>query len=213
MTKNISKRNILKSRLSAAYAKISDAETRRETLAEYEILCGQFDLSDRMLAKHLLRSILPAVAFYRVLPRKGFTRADALALIRSSVLRSGQPMAKTFQTMGRLPFFFSLLRVMCPVSVKSEFGASGWKMDWKENSRHRIAFDAHSCFYERVFKDFGMPELTPVFCELDDVIYGNIPKVRWKRTKTIGSGNDVCDFCFENERRHNFRDKKEKATC
>ena len=50
-----------------------------------------------------------------------------------------------------------------------------------------------------------MPELTAIFCESDDVMYGHIPNARWGRTKTIGRGADVCNFSFYNPR------KKENA--
>ncbi|MBR2528085.1 MAG: L-2-amino-thiazoline-4-carboxylic acid hydrolase [Blautia sp.] len=33
------------------------------------------------------------------------------------------------------------------------------------------------------------------FCDADDVCYGNMhPKISWDRTKTIGHGDDICDF-------------------
>ncbi|MDR1881813.1 MAG: hypothetical protein LBR26_03405 [Prevotella sp.] len=69
----INDRNMAKSCLSEAYTRVGDGETRREALAEYETLCRQSDLSNRILARHLLRSILPAVAFYRALLRNGYT--------------------------------------------------------------------------------------------------------------------------------------------
>ncbi len=51
-----------------------------------------------------------------------------------------------------------------------------------------------------MFKHYGVPELTPVFCESDDVVYGKIPNVIWGRTYTIGGGAKVCDFHFYKQR-------------
>jgi hypothetical protein len=181
---------------------------RVAVLAEYEALCSQFDLGDKMLERHLLRAILPAAAFYRALPKHGHTKEAALAAIRSSLAESAKPMAKLFHAAGWLPFFFPHLRVICPASMKSDFGESGWDICWKENSREKIAFEAHSCFYERVLANLGMPELVPLFCEVDDITYGNIPSVRWGRTKTIGQGGDCCDFCFFSERRNSENQAK-----
>ena len=56
-----------------------------------------------------------------------------------------------------------------------------------------------------MFRRYGVPELTAIFCESDDVMYGNIPHARWGRTKTIGRGAQVCNFSFYNLR------KKEKG--
>ena len=36
---------------------------------------------------------------------------------------------------------------------------------------------------------------TMAFCDGDDAGYGNLnPKLFWGRTKTLGRGNDCCDF-------------------
>ena len=189
-----------KSMLASAYAELADDARKRAALAEYKALCAENDLSDGMLAGHLLKAILPAVAIYRVLARSGDKNA-AFAAVRDAALRSARPSAEMFQALGRLPFGFPLLRFITPLATKNGFGESGWEMRWVENTRDAIAFTAHSCFYDRVLKRYELPELTPVFCEVDDVIYGDIPHILWGRTKTIGRGDAVCDFRFVNERR------------
>jgi hypothetical protein len=194
-------KRLKKSKLASVYAGLGNESLKNAARSEYKALCARQDLSDKMLTGHLLDAILPAVACYRTLTQKVCAREEALALIRASVLDAARPAARMFQAMGRLPFFFPLLRFITPLSVKSGFGETGWKMQWLKNSREEIAFTAHSCFYARVLRQCGAPELTPVFCGCDDYVYGAIPKVRWGRTKTIGNGDAVCDFRFINERR------------
>jgi hypothetical protein len=200
-------KRLKKSKLASLYGRLWDEGLKEAALAEYRALCARQDLSDRMLAGHLLDAILPAVACYRTLTQNVCAGEEALALIRAAVLDAARPAARMFQTMGRLSFFFPLLRIMTPLSVKSGFGEAGWKMQWLKNTRDEIAFTAHSCFYDRVLRQCGVPELTPVFCGCDDYVYGAIPKVRWGRTKTIGRGDAVCDFRFVNERRINLGTK------
>jgi hypothetical protein len=189
-----------KSKLAAAYEGLAPQD-RRVALAEYRTLCSELDLSDKMLASHLLLAILPAAALYRVLSRRVGGKDAALSVIRDAVLYSARPMARMFQALGRLPFGFPLLRVITPVAMKSGFGEAGWRIEWDKSTRDKIAFTARSCFYDRVLRQYGMPELTPIFCEYDDVVYGAIPHIRWGRTKTIGRGDAICDFCFTNGRR------------
>jgi hypothetical protein len=189
-----------KSLLAPAYAKLADEECRQATLSGYKALCAENDLSDRMLAGHLMKAILPAIAIYRALARHSGKDA-AFAAVRDAVLESARPMAAMFRMLGRLPFGFPLLRLITPLAVKSSFGEAGWKMDWGKSTRGEIAFTAHSCFYDSMLRRCGAPELTPIFCESDDVIYGDIPNIRWGRTKTIGRGDASCDFRFVNERR------------
>jgi hypothetical protein len=196
---NFEKR-IKKSLLASAYANLADEECRQAALAEYITLCAENDLSNRMLAGHLMKAILPAVAIYRVLSRSGGNDA-AFAAVRSAVLDSVRPMAAVFRMMGRIPFGFSLLGRIAPLAVKNSFGEAGWKMEWSKPTRDKIAFTAHSCFYDCILRRYGVPELTPIFCESDDVVYGGIPNIRWGRTKTIGRGDALCDFQFANGRR------------
>ena len=194
------KKNLKNKRLSMALKQISDPVQRQEIVSEYALLLAEHNDKNKMLMRHLQNAILPAVAVYRVLPRHGISKTDARRIIRSNVLDAAKPMAKVFQTLGRLPFFYALFRCMCKASMGSMFGDAGWNMQWKVSNSKEIRWDCHSCFYDGVLSGYGMPELTPIFCESDDVMYGNIPGIKWGRTKTIGRGAEVCDFCFTKAR-------------
>lgn len=111
-----------KSKLASAYAMLPSPELRRAIAIEYGRLLGENDLSDPMLAGHLRTSILPAVAFHRCLQEYGYTQSASLMAIRAAVLKTAKPMANIFQGMGRLPFFFSIFRIMCSISTKHSFG-------------------------------------------------------------------------------------------
>ena len=110
-----------KSKLASAYETIPSPELRRAIAVEYGKLLRENDLSDPMLAGHLRSSILPAVAVYRCLQGYGYTQSASLAVIRAAVLEAAQPMANFFQRLGRLPFFFPLFRILCPISTKHSF--------------------------------------------------------------------------------------------
>lgn len=190
-----------KTKLSGAMQEITSQELQKKAEQAYKTLLFENDLSDKMQAKHLKQAILPAVAVYTTLLEDNWLKEDAFELIRKSVLDAAKPMAKAFQSMGRLPFFFLVLRKMCPASIRSQFGSAGWKMEWKRNDQSAIEWDCHSCFYADVLNRHGMMELLSIFCESDDVVYRNIPDVLWGRTKTIGCGAELCDFRFYNCRR------------
>ena len=45
---------------------------------------------------------------------------------------------------------------------------------------------------------YNCPELCRCFCDSDDITYdGMHPKLYWHRTKTLGRGDDCCDFCLK----------------
>jgi len=46
---------------------------------------------------------------------------------------------------------------------------------------------------------FDVPELIPIFCGLDDLIYDGVsPHLIWQRSGTLGRGDRHCDFQFIN---------------
>jgi hypothetical protein len=52
------------------------------------------------------------------------------------------------------------------------------------------------CLWYNACKEFGCPELCSAFCEVDDITYGNLRKLGFTRTQTLGKGGDCCDFHF-----------------
>ena len=60
------------------------------------------------------------------------------------------------------------------------------------------AIDMIQCPYHDACVHYGCPELCPCFCDSDDITYdGMHPKLYWHRTKTLGRGDDCCDFCLK----------------
>ena len=54
------------------------------------------------------------------------------------------------------------------------------------------------CPYHDTCVHYGCPELCPCFCDSDDITYDGLhPKLYWHRTKTLGRGDDCCDFCLK----------------
>lgn len=149
------------------------------------------------LRQHLEENILPGLALYQVLRDDGYDEADALRtterLLAADLLRQRRPL----ELLGRLPFFFWLLRAVTRRFMARNFPPQGWQVEWRDEGRDVVAFDMKSCFYLDVLTQYGAPELTPVYCALDDVVYEDVsPHVRWDRTRTLGRGDDCCDFRF-----------------
>ena len=184
-----------KGRLKGAYTSLPpDVQERVQKRCRQ--LMAENPTADKSLRQHVHAVILPAIALREILPKNGYAKGECLRLIRSSVLESAKPLQRAFSTVGRLPFFFPIFRVMCKKSMPAMYGEGGWVFRWKTNTKTAIEWDCTKCIYHDLFVQYGFRELTAIFCESDDVMYGSIPTARWGRTKTIGRGADICDFCF-----------------
>lgn len=150
------------------------------------------------LRHHLEASILPGLALYQTLREENDDQEAVMAeidrLFAAWVEHSDQ--RKLVQIMEHLPDPLTILRIANRLVLKASFPPEGWRIEWVEDSDRCIAYDIHECFYLNVLTAYGAPELTAHFCRGDDLLYGNLPGIAWERTKTLGRGDNRCDFRF-----------------
>jgi L-2-amino-thiazoline-4-carboxylic acid hydrolase len=143
---------------------------------------------------HLEQNILPGLALYQVLSKESNER-DAVLSETGSLLAIGSRSFTKFMNMYRyLPLPFAIRRQIFRASLLA-FPQQGWDIDQIEQSERSFAFTIHRCFYLDVLTAYGAPELTAMYCRLDDLLYTALsPSIKWERTKTLGRGDDCCDF-------------------
>jgi hypothetical protein len=155
----------------------------------------------RALRMHLEDHILPGLAFYQSLRQNGCARQEALDTTQAVLQEIAKPSRKWNVWLGRLPFLYNVLRLLMRPLMDKDYPSSGWETEWVELSPHLVAFNIHRCFYHQTLTSYGAPELTPIFCSLDDYLYQDIwPAIKWGRTTTIGRGDAACNFRFERVR-------------
>lgn len=150
------------------------------------------------LRQHYEEGILPSLALYQTLREAGQDQDAVLAemdrIIAAQVEQSGRQ--RLVQILGRVPDPFAVVRFLNRWVMKYRYPPEGWRFEWVEDSDRCIAYDAHECFYLNVLTTYGAPELTAHLCAVDDLLYGDLPGISWQRTKTLGRGDDRCDFRF-----------------
>jgi hypothetical protein len=160
----------------------------------------------RILRIHLNQAVLPVLAFYQVLlpindGDKQKTIKEIEGVVRTWILRS------TRYFVSPLRFFrqpFSIFRPGFEIVMKL-FPPSGFDIDYLEKSEERIAFDIRGCFYLNTLTQYGIPELTPVFCAADEAMAELFPSsIRFKRTQTLGRGGELCDFRYCSKKQESF---------
>lgn len=95
-----------------------------------------------------------------------------------------------------------LFRFISAYPVVSHFLRFAWQttdagFDYKiyDTDKNTARLDMIKCPYHIMTVRYGCPELCVCFCDSDDIAYGDIhPKLKWHRSKTLGRGNDCCDF-------------------
>jgi hypothetical protein len=142
------------------------------------------------------------VALYQTLLSDQGNQERALSLVEAAFDEWAVSNRRSMERLGRLPVFYWLLRALVRPIMRRNFPEPGWTTEWVETSGNAISFHMRSCFYLEVLEGYGVPELTAQYCRMDDLIYEDVSRyVRWARTRTLGRGDECCDFRFERVRR------------
>lgn len=149
------------------------------------------------LNKHLEEWILPGLSLYQVLLDEMVDQKAALQETER-VLRTIVSQDKKMVLFKNAPSPFAILRAYVISKLKSSFPKGAWDIKIVSFEKDVVAFDISKCFYQEMLDYFGSPELTKVFCALDEELATHFPKsITFKRKGTIGRGDKICDFRYE----------------
>ncbi len=163
-----------------------------------ELLARSRRYQPRVLQKqHFEKNILPVIAADLIMKQEGQAPDQISSTIDSLLAESIAGQKRLYRFWGRFPFFFGMLRLLLKPMMKAQFPAEGWQIDYPGLGPDVVALDSHRCFYLEVLTEYGLPELTRHFCQLDDELYqGVTPFIRFERTQTLGRGGQMCDFRY-----------------
>jgi len=86
---------------------------------------------------------------------------------------------------------------ICRIVAATAFGnRAGFERKDVSKDRTEVRFDITSCPYVRIMTDLGCAEACPIVCRQDEYTYGGLRGVAFERTKTLGRGDEKCDFCY-----------------
>jgi len=167
----------------------------------YDLLIPQRPaLVDRhpvLKSRHFAQSILPGVALYQVLSEDNPDRAAVLEEVAALLEAEFLGLREVLHAFSLLPPSFDRFRFIVRQAMRVLYPPAGWETEWVEDSPRRIAFNMRRCFYLDVLPHYGVPELPPLYCRLDDLVYAELPPyIRFERGKTLGRGDTCCDFAY-----------------
>ena len=162
----------------------------------YGALCAENTDEPKAVQTHTRRRIYPAIAVFESLVAVGISREDAAQLILDFYMTRAQKPAKAIQNLLKIPGLYKVVPKLFLMGVNKMFGPdAGFKAKHYEAEQCCFRIDMQECPYMNICRKYGCPEIVPAFCASDDVAYGNMhPKLIWGRTKTLGRGDESCDF-------------------
>ena len=148
--------------------------------------------------RHLESQILPGIAAYETL-QTVMPKDDALQTVHGYVERRAWKLKKIFLRLMRLPGLYKKVPGIFARQTPKLFGPSaGFAATEHQTSGGVWRIDMTKCPYHDTCVQYGCTELCPSFCDSDDITYDGLhPKLLWHRTKTLGRGDDCCDFCLQ----------------
>lgn len=138
--------------------------------------------------------IFPGAAVYLTL-KEAVGQEKAYSVIENAAISRTVPLGRKLGKMMSVPVCRGLFLSMWGPMCRNMFGPErGFKNVFYPKKKGEYRMDIIACPYNRYFTELGCPELTKIFCESDDRMYGNLPDIEFIRTSTIGKGGDRCDF-------------------
>lgn len=147
---------------------------------------------------HLESQIMPAIAAYEAL-QSIMSKQEAFDIIHSYVERKAIRLKKIFKLLLRIPNLYRLVPGIFVKQTPKLFGEkAGFEANEIQTDKNMWRIDMIKCPYHDMCVSYGCPELCCCFCDSDDITYGDLNKnLLWQRFKTLGRGNECCDFCLK----------------
>ena len=157
-----------------------------------KIILNTFNKTKNQL-KTLKNTILPRIALYKALNNYGFSMEDSNNHMKNYMLNYiAKSKHNSMVKMEKVPGFYSLYsKMFLKIMRKTDLQQSKQKHNAK-------SFDVTitKCLWHQACVENECPELCRLFCDVDNITYGELNKIGFTRTQTLGYGGDCCDFHF-----------------
>lgn len=186
--------SFLKELLESEYDKDTILQTWSTAHKNYISLLELYKDAPKGEKRHLHHSILPRIAMYKALCGK-MPESKALSYLDETVKIAGTKVGMILKKMTNIPGMSTVFMFLFSKMVKNMFGSqNGFTQVFYKNTLEELQFDITKCPYCKYCQENHCSELTHTFCDSDVYCYGNMNRIQFERTKTLGTGGDCCDF-------------------
>ncbi|UTC74845.1 L-2-amino-thiazoline-4-carboxylic acid hydrolase [Treponema sp. OMZ 792] len=182
----------LRSEFSEAFV----SEAIEKVWKRYNVLLSENNNEPKIMWTHTRERIYPAIACFDSLLEMGLEREKVSLLLKDYYKNRSQKPAAVIRKIMKIPGLYKKVPKFFANMTKKVFGEpAGFKASFHEVNKKAVKFDMLVCPYQDICKKYNCPEIVEMYCDADDICYGNMhPKIKWLRTKTLGKGGDCCDF-------------------
>lgn len=164
----------------------------KQTQALERLINGTKNKSKNQI-KTLTQTILPRIALYQVLTKENLSEERVYSYMRTYTLEIVARQKHSSMTkMELIPGFYWLYSTIALKIMR----ASDLHESKLNHGKDFFDFTITKCLWHTACVENGCANLCPLFCDVDNVTYGNLKKLGFSRTKTLGYGGDCCDFHF-----------------
>lgn len=172
----------------------SDALWDKARVRLVEIL-GKYEGLPKGVRVHTDGYIFPSAAIYLSVKEElgeevAYRMVEKAATVNSTKI--GKLLGKAMKIPGMARLFIA---VWDPMTRRMFGKGNGFENVFYPRKKGEYRMDVTVCPYCRYFRELGCFELTKIFCGNDERVYGNLPKIAFERSGTLGTGADKCDFC------------------
>lgn len=159
-------------------------------------------------SRYHLQTVATILAAYLMLKKIG-SKEEALNSIRKAFIEPFREYGreKTSLTLDTSNNPFTAIVDVSRLREQYFFGST-FTFEREQDDEQAYLLNVTNCFYHNFFAKNKVPELTPIFCEFDNIWIENIDSKKhnfhFERTTTIGFGGKLCPFHFyQGEKRNN----------
>lgn len=141
-------------------------------------------------------SILSNIALYKTFIDEGFSDKESYELVKEYSFYRAEKAHGILGALFRIPGFFKIFRFFMK---KGMAGEEIWISKILADDSREFSMDVLKCLWFDTCSYFGFPELCEIFCLCDHIVFGNIGKLEFERSQTLGMDGEKCDFCFRSK--------------
>ena len=143
--------------------------------------------------KTFIETILPRIALYKAMLKSDLANDEVYEHMQKYMIDIvAKQKHLSMEKMEKVPcFYFLYSNIFLRVVRKTDL--------WESTQKHnKNSFDVtmKKCLWHTARIENDCDKLCHLFCDVDNITYGKLEKIGFSRTKTLGYGEDCCDFHF-----------------